>query len=57
MRTALCPTVKKGDAPMRTILRRLVATGAVATLASWLLPAAAQAYISANHNETLVRRQ
>lgn len=42
---------------MRTILRRLVVTGAVATVASWLLPTAAQAFISANHNETLLRHR
>jgi hypothetical protein len=40
---------------MRRIFRLLTATGALATFASWLLPAAARTDVVVNHNETLVQ--
>jgi hypothetical protein len=49
--------LKEGDPSMRRILHLLPQTVAMATLASWLLPAVAHSDVVANHNETLVRDQ
>ncbi len=47
--------LRQGEDPMKRMIRRVLLVAPLATLASWLVPVAAHAGFTENHNETLVR--